>query len=157
MSSFCKRIKNQQGDVIGIWVANPNDSNLRAHVEEFHASEGLPVELLTAFHEGQYRIVPNRLDQNGGAFLMFGRSLVPGELSNEEEPNHSITPAWRKPYVRASTGDWIFTVLVPGFGIILGLRALFRGEGKRGMTMIIVGVVTIALALLIRSAMDGVE
>jgi hypothetical protein len=156
MSSFCKRIKNPQGDVIGIWVANPNDSDLKARVEEFNTSEGLPVELLTAFHEGQYRIVPNRLDQNGGAFLMFGGSLVPGELSNEEELKLSdpITPSWRKSYARASKGDWVFTVLVPGFGIIIGLRALFRGESKRGLTMIIVGAVTISLLLLIHSAMD---
>ena len=78
---FCKRLKNPQGEIIGLWIADADDPNVRGYVEAFCTSERVPIEFLLAFQEGRYRKVQNYVDKNGGTFLMFGSALAPGENS----------------------------------------------------------------------------
>ena len=89
----CKRLKGSRGEVIGLWIANPNDPNFKAFVEEFNATEVLPQTIYQHFKEGAYRIVPNRSNKAGGAFLMFGNALAPGErgVTTGIQPPISLT------------------------------------------------------------------
>jgi DNA-directed RNA polymerase subunit M/transcription elongation factor TFIIS len=102
MSDFCKSLKNSKGDVIGLWVADPDDPNFQTLVEEFNAKEGVPGDLFKAFEQSSYRIVPNHYNKAGGAFLMFGSSLAPGEKS---APVSSSKPQSAQPRSANKTSD----------------------------------------------------
>lgn len=50
---------------------------------------------------------------------------------------------------KATVGDIILSVIIPGWGILIGLIALCKKEQKRGLTMIgIGGAVIVVLAIL---------
>jgi hypothetical protein len=51
-------------------------------------------------------------------------------------------------FEKATTGDIILSVILPGFGVLIGLMALCRGERKRATTMISVGACIILLLVL---------
>ncbi len=42
-----------------------------------------------------------------------------------------------------SIGDIILSVILPGFGVLIGIIALIKGEGTRGGKMIGLGVLSI--------------
>jgi len=53
----------------------------------------------------------------------------------------------RKRLPKATTGDIILSVLLPGWGVLIGLIALCKGEKKRAVTMIAIGVCILALII----------
>ena len=53
----------------------------------------------------------------------------------------------RKRLSKATTGDIILSVLLPGWGVLIGLIALCKGEKKRAVTMIAIGVCVLALVI----------
>ncbi|HEY3645379.1 MAG TPA: hypothetical protein VGM16_08585 [Gammaproteobacteria bacterium] len=46
---------------------------------------------------------------------------------------------------KATIGDIALSVIIPGWGILIGLIALIKREFKRGLTMIAIGVVMVAI------------
>jgi len=53
----------------------------------------------------------------------------------------------RKRFPKATTGDIILSVLLPGWGVLIGLIALCKGEKKRAVTMIAIGACILALII----------
>ena len=58
----------------------------------------------------------------------------------------------REKLEKATTGDIILSVLIPFWGFIIGLMALVKGEGKRGATMIGIGIGVFAVWILVNLA-----
>ena len=79
---FYAPVKDEQGEFIGIWVADPDHPNLKARLEMFAVGEKLPLETYAALADGNYRRVENTFNDLGGAFLMLGDCLAPGEKQN---------------------------------------------------------------------------
>ena len=90
-------ISNQTNDkLLGVWVSDDfsvdlqNDraairleSQLRMIVTHY-ASQGMVTEdyaikLYAVIIEREFRVVPNKMDNNGGHFIMFDESPAPGE------------------------------------------------------------------------------
>ena len=46
---------------------------------------------------------------------------------------------------KATIGDIALSVIIPGWGVLIGLIALVKREFKRGLTMIVLGAVMIAI------------
>ncbi|MGH3626906.1 MAG: hypothetical protein ACRDRL_05620, partial [Sciscionella sp.] len=46
---------------------------------------------------------------------------------------------------KATVGDIVLCVIIPGWGILVGLIALAKREWKRGATMILISAVLIAI------------
>lgn len=53
----------------------------------------------------------------------------------------------RKRLSKATRGDIILSVLLPGWGVLIGLIALCKGEKKRAVTMIAIGVCVLAVII----------
>lgn len=83
MKPYYAPIKDNRGNIIGIWVADPEQSDLVKKVEVFAAGEGIPVEAFARLSEERYRRVPNTANDLGGAFLMLGDALAPGEENSQ--------------------------------------------------------------------------
>jgi len=72
-------IHNQYKELCGFWLKNPenayNSTRMLMLVTSFQgtASQRLAAQL------GNFRVVPNRVDNNGGVFVMFDGSPAPGE------------------------------------------------------------------------------
>lgn len=88
-------VKDPSGDVCGIWLQDP-DKWLSSANEKGAArymdlqilcvSRGLPESVFDNIVRGKFRLVRNTLDNNGGAFLMFGSSPAPGESMAPKKP-----------------------------------------------------------------------
>ncbi len=61
----------------------------------------------------------------------------------------------RKRLSKATTGDIILSVLLPGWGVLIGLIALCKGEKKRAVTMIAIGACVLALIISTESRVGG--
>jgi hypothetical protein len=72
-------LKDNNGDVCGFWFHNPEIAQDPDMINLLLAKHDLPDELLFVVSTGNYRIVPNRFDNSGGCFMMFGSELAPGE------------------------------------------------------------------------------
>ena len=49
----------------------------------------------------------------------------------------------RKKFEKATTGDIILTLILPGWGVLIGIIALIKGERKRARTIIVLGILCI--------------
>jgi peptidoglycan/LPS O-acetylase OafA/YrhL len=58
---------------------------------------------------------------------------------------YEILPNGKKRYLRATAVDIIFSILLPFWGFLIGAIALARGEQKRGLTMVLIGIAGLAL------------
>jgi len=65
--------------VIGFWFQDPDKAKNRELVLMLMYQEGLPMDKTSLVRSGNYRVVPNKFDGNGGCFLMFGSAKAPGE------------------------------------------------------------------------------
>ena len=72
------------------------------------------------------------------------------EVESKPAPStdYVLTPSGKKRWLKATTGDIILSVLFPGWGLGIGVFALCKGEKKRAVTMISIGVCIILLLLL---------
>jgi hypothetical protein len=52
-------------------------------------------------------------------------------------------------YEKATTGDIILSITLPGWGVLIGLIALLKGEFKRAWTMIGIGIALLAIIALV--------
>ncbi|MFI7644173.1 WD40 repeat domain-containing protein [Nonomuraea sp. NPDC049400] len=68
------RVRTSDGEIVGLWFARTGDARDRGLIEAVLFREDLG-HLLGAEH----RVVPNTYDDSGGAFVMFGHHLAPGE------------------------------------------------------------------------------
>lgn len=68
------KVRTTGGEIVGLWFASTAHANDRGLVEASLFREDL-LHLL----EAEYRVVPNTYDDSGGAFVMFGHHLAPGE------------------------------------------------------------------------------
>jgi len=78
-----KPIGDQDGDIAGIWIENPADANnedfLRMCCVHYMQSEGRDAsELHAMLVEGKVTVHPNRIDENGGVFVMKDGVPPPG-------------------------------------------------------------------------------
>jgi hypothetical protein len=55
----------------------------------------------------------------------------------------------REKLVKATIGDIILSVIIPFWGLLIGLIALIKGEGKRGGTMMAISVGIMILLILL--------
>jgi len=68
-------VKDDEGGVHGIWLRDPSQAN----------DQSLLLALLTQHGHSPMciargtRVVPNRYDNSGGCFVMFGSDRAPGE------------------------------------------------------------------------------
>jgi len=75
-------VEEQNGNIRGIWFQNPNDA---LHKDRLHqmlvASRSLPNknEVFFSIFPGDYRVVPNTFNDQGGRFFMLGSTPAPGE------------------------------------------------------------------------------
>lgn len=67
-------MRASDGEIVGLWCASGAHAGDRGLIEAVLFREDL-VHLLGA----EYRVVPNTYDDQGGAFVMFGRRPAPGE------------------------------------------------------------------------------
>lgn len=58
-----------------------------------------------------------------------------------------ITARGRKRYLRATTFDKLISLVFPGWGLLVGLIAGLKGERKRAITMIIIGLIPISIGI----------
>ncbi|MDD2944060.1 MAG: hypothetical protein PHC51_13975 [bacterium] len=52
---------------------------------------------------------------------------------------------------KATTSDIIFSVIIPGWGVLIGLIALIKQELKRGFTMIGISALMIIVIAILRA------
>jgi len=81
-------VKDQNGDVCGFWLQDPEEWLSDAEgegamkylkLQMLTIKHRLPQEVFSAILEGNFRLVPNKVDSKGGKFLMFGSTTAPGE------------------------------------------------------------------------------
>ena len=82
-------IKNEDGEINGFWLKDPNfwlfDSNERdlkkrlARLRTIAIKHGLSEDIFNKIIYRKYRIISNTDNNKGGIYLMFGRTLAPGE------------------------------------------------------------------------------
>jgi hypothetical protein len=70
--------------------------------------------------------------------------ISPGSNAGKD---FELLPNGKKRYLQATTGDIVFCVLLPFWGLVIGCVALARGEGKRGKTMMLLGLAQVVIAV----------
>lgn len=73
------RVRDSGGKVIGIWLSDSNKERLLNNLSELAGLVSVLGGEEQNIFSGNYRIVPNNADSNGGCFLMFDRYMAPGE------------------------------------------------------------------------------
>jgi hypothetical protein len=73
-------------------------------------------------------------------------------LGGETSASFEILPNGKKRYLKATIGDYIFSVILPFWGVVIGGVAILSGEKKRGQTMMLVGGAALILFVLLRFA-----
>jgi general secretion pathway protein A len=69
-------LRDSNGRVRGLWISDSAEARDRRSIIALLARHGLPTAKL--LRHG-YRVVPNKHDNAGGSFVMFGSSTAPGE------------------------------------------------------------------------------
>jgi len=77
------------------------------------------------------------------------RNIRVVEVAPQIPPNttYVVTSSGRKRFLKATTFDIILSIFLPGWGVIVGLIGLCKGEGKRGATMIAIGTCSLLIAI----------
>jgi hypothetical protein len=83
---------------------------------------------------------------------MNADSEKPQSPESETSATFEMLPNGKKRYLKATIGDYIFSLILPFWGVVIGGSAIIRGEKKRGQTMILVGVAELILFALLRFA-----
>jgi general secretion pathway protein A len=68
-------LRDKNGKVRGLWLPDSAGAKDRRSITAFLTEHGLPTTLL----RHGYRVVPNKHDNTGGFFVMFGSARAPGE------------------------------------------------------------------------------
>jgi type II secretory pathway predicted ATPase ExeA/tetratricopeptide (TPR) repeat protein len=92
-------VRDSNGKVRGLWLLDPADAQDRRLIMALLSKNGLPAATLL---KHGYRVVPNKHDNAGGSFVMFGSSTAPGEAVAAIQDD--ATPAHREP-VRINQED----------------------------------------------------
>jgi hypothetical protein len=94
-------VKDRNENVCGIWLHNPeewfSDANENGalkylKLQTLIVKHDLSHEIFNLILDGNFRLVPNTVDNNGGKFLMFGslpapgEEMVPDKVSKKEAP-----------------------------------------------------------------------
>ena len=83
-------VKGPDGQVVGLWIRQEELTRTPIYVitllKKHHgplAEVRKPISdaVVDMATSGNYRVVRNTFDRNGGCFVMFGQSLAPGEGS----------------------------------------------------------------------------
>jgi hypothetical protein len=81
-------VKDENGNVCGFWLQDPEEWLSDAEgegamkylkLQMLIIKHHLPQEVFSTILDGNFRLVPNKVDNNGGKFLMFGSTIAPGE------------------------------------------------------------------------------
>ena len=69
-------VRDDTGTVVGLWLRDPQDADAsrKGYIEALLMKHGAP-HLIVA----PRRIVPNKVNNDGGSFVMFGSQRAPGE------------------------------------------------------------------------------
>jgi len=86
-----------------------------------------------------------------------GVALPPQQMPPEPTPpgeSQTVATPTKRPrrqrFERATAGDVVLSVVLPGWGILVGLTALCKGERKRAVTIIVIGACVLAVVALAR-------
>ena len=71
-------VRDQDGVACGIWLHDPSALDRPGTVETLLMMGGAS-DLLGPYLQRAYRKVPNKVDHQGGCFVMFGGVKAPGE------------------------------------------------------------------------------
>lgn len=52
---------------------------------------------------------------------------------------------------KATTGDIVLSVIIPGWGVLVGLIALVKTEARRGLTMLAISSLMIIVISILRA------
>lgn len=92
-----------------------------------------------------------------GILLLRGRAgnlevetpRPPSSAQSERTSGKKPLPTTRKRLQKATTGDIILSVILPGWGILIGLMALCVGEKQRARTMMGIGACILVLDIFV--------
>ncbi len=89
-------VRAKSGDIDGVWLRDPAVVNEPMALTFLLIKEGLPQHVQAMVAAGSYRVVPNTYNNNGGCFVMWGATLVPGEKapSNREQATAKPDKKW---------------------------------------------------------------
>lgn len=80
---------------------------------------------------------------------ILGASLCKAcKASQPPTLDYAYTPDGKKRYLKATVGDIILSVILPFYGLAIGLIALCKGEKARAFTMLTIGVGVLGLLVL---------
>jgi hypothetical protein len=79
MANPYEMVYNSRREVVGLWFQDPGVANNKDLVLMLMYQEGLPMDKTRMIQSGNFRVVPNNFDNNGGCFVMFGSEKAPGE------------------------------------------------------------------------------
>jgi hypothetical protein len=79
MANPYEMVYNSKREVVGLWFQDPAKGKNRDLVLMLMYQEGLPAHKTRMIQSGNFRVVPNNFDNNGGCFVMFGSEKAPGE------------------------------------------------------------------------------
>ena len=81
-------VKDASGQVVGLWLRDTEKSKNRIVILTLlmqhkgrlaELRKPISDDLVNMASSGNYRVVPNNFDHQGGCFVMFGQALAPGE------------------------------------------------------------------------------
>jgi len=72
-------VRGNNEEVVGIWVKDKDLTKDTIGLQVLATKHHLPMDIFANLTHGNYRVVPNSYDNNGGYFLMFGKFPAPGE------------------------------------------------------------------------------
>ncbi len=81
MSSY-SRVFDERNVLCGLWMDDAEEAKDKLAVSMLFIHVGAPDRLPKEALLGNYRIVPNRVNSQGGFFVMIGTELAPGEAAD---------------------------------------------------------------------------
>jgi hypothetical protein len=79
MANPFEMVYNSKKEVIGLWLQDPEHGKNKDLILMLLYRIGLPMDKTIMFQSGNFRIVPNKFNNSGGCFVMFGKEKAPGE------------------------------------------------------------------------------
>jgi hypothetical protein len=76
--------------------------------------------------------------------------IVSSASGTSRGEDYELLPSGKKRYLKATWIDIVVSALIPLWGLVGGIYALFKEEKKRGLTMITIGIAVGALSVFLR-------
>lgn len=98
-------VNDDRGDICGLWLRDSNLTTSKNTISMLLIKHGAD-NLVESALSGNFRIVPNSYDEQGGVFVMFGSAPAPGEnFSRSGDARDDSKPRRNNRYENTSTDD----------------------------------------------------